>query len=160
VLQLAYLFQFTNVEVDLLLILLFKMLLLVVDAFDDLFSTLAHGCLYFVLELQTLLLECVFALFKCLHRFVHRVQLIQVGHCKLIQTHLRLLLYQLSEVLLGMLALLDLCFEYFFELVDFIECLGVALLLTLSLLQRFFLNLLLDAHVVVFETAQSGLQQD
>lgn len=56
VLQLAYLLKFTYVQVNLLLVLLFKHLLLHLDAMDDGFTTLTHGRFYFESQLLTLLL--------------------------------------------------------------------------------------------------------
>ena len=134
-------------------------LLLSLNASDDIFSAFAHGGLYFVLELLALLLERLLALVEGLHRFVHGVQLVQVAHCELVQTRLGLLLNQLSEVLFGIFALLDLSFQYFFQLLYFVKSKGVPFLLPLPLLMRLLCNLLLNVHIVVLEAAQSRLQQ-
>ena len=134
-------------------------LLLGLNACDDIFSAFAHGGLYFVFELLAFFLERLLALVEGLHRFVHGVQLVQVAHCELVQTRLGLLLNQLSEVLFGIFALLDLSFQYFFQLLYFVKSKGVPFLLPLPLLMRLLCNLLLNVHVVVLEAAQSRLQQ-
>ena len=109
-LQLAYLLEFTHVQIDLLLILLFKHLpaqrshhkgqtadfnladvehlLFRLNTMDDIFTTLAHGRFYFVSQLLSLLLERVLPFFKCLHCLVHRVQFIQVTDGECVQARL------------------------------------------------------------------------
>lgn len=65
---------------------------------------------------------------------MHCVQFIKVTDGELAQTRLRLLLNQVTEVLLGVLALLNLRLQYFLQLMDFFECLCIPLLLLVSLL--------------------------
>lgn len=91
---------------------------------------------------------------------MHRVQFVQVPNRELIQTLLRFLLDHLSKVLLCVLPLFDFCFEYFFELVYFVESSCVALLMSNALFQRLLLYFLLNRHIVVFEVSESGLQLD
>ena len=89
---------------------------------------------------------------------MHRMQLVQVAHSELIETLLRLFLNQNLKVLFCILSLFDLCLQYFFELVNFIECFGIALLMTLSLLLRFLLDLLFNCDIVILKTTQGRLQ--
>lgn len=82
---------------------------------------------------------------------MHCMQLVQVAYCELIETFLGFLLDQNSEVLFCILSLFNLCLQYFLELMDFIKCFSVALLMTLSLLLSFLLDLLLNSNIVVLE---------
>ena len=66
---------------------------------------------------------------------MHRMQFVQVAHCELFKAFLGFFFYQYSEVLFCVLSLFYLSLEYFLELVNFIECFRVALLVTLALLQ-------------------------
>ena len=52
-------------------------------------------------------------------------------------------------MLIGILALLDLCLQYFLQLLDFIKGFGIALLMSLALLLRLLLYLLLNDDIVV-----------
>ena len=61
-------------------------------------------------------------------------------------------------MLFCVLPLLDLRFQDFFELVNFVERLRVTILVALALLLRLLLYLLLNRHVVVLEIAKRGLE--
>ena len=61
-------------------------------------------------------------------------------------------------MLIGILALLDLCLQYFLQLLDFIEGFGIALLMSLALLLRLLLYLLLNDDIVVLQASQSRLK--
>lgn len=61
-------------------------------------------------------------------------------------------------MLIGILALLDLCLQYFLQLLDFIKGFGIALLMSLALLLRLLLYLLLNDDIVVLQASQSRLK--
>lgn len=127
---------------------------------NDVFSALPHGCFNFESQTLPLFFQGLLALFKGLDGLVHRVQLVQIAHGELLEALLRLLFYQLLEVLLRVLPLLDLRLQNFLQLVNFFQSLRIALLVPQLLLLSLLLNLLLDDNVVVLQITQRRLQLD
>ena len=104
--ELPNLLKVSDVQIDLLLVLCFELLpatntrsngstqpllvaihlLLRADPTYDLFLALSHCHFNFLTHNCAFLLERLLSFLECLHRVVHRVQLIQVGHCELVQT--------------------------------------------------------------------------
>ena len=88
-------------------------LLLCVDIIDNIFPARSHRGFYFLSQVLPLLFKCLLASFKGLDCLVHGVQLVQIGHCELAQTRLRLDFNKAAHVFLRILPLLHFSFEYF-----------------------------------------------
>ena len=89
---------------------------------------------------------------------MHRVKFVQIAHRELFEALLRFLLDERLEMLLSVLALLYLRLEDLLQLMNFLQCFRVALLVPLPLLLRFLLDLLLNGDVIVFQVAQCRLK--
>lgn len=85
---------------------------------------------------------------------MHGVQLVQITHCELIEAFIGLFFNKGAEVLLSMFTLFDFSLENFLQLVDLVERLRVAFLVTLLLFECLLFNLLFDCHIVIFEAPQ------
>ena len=68
------------------------------------------------------------------------------------------LLDEVSEMFLGVFALLNLSFEEFLEHLDAVETLGVLVFVRLALLDRLLVDFSLDCLVVVLQLIERGLE--
>ena len=89
---------------------------------------------------------------------MHGVEFVEIAHSELVKYGLGLVFYELLEVLLRVLSLLNFSLEDLFQLMYFVQCLCVALLMFHPLLVGFLLDLLLDSDVAILEPPHSRLQ--
>ena len=89
---------------------------------------------------------------------MHGVEFVKIAHSELVKYSLGLVFYELLEVLFRVLSLFNFSLEDLFQLMYFVQCLCVALLVFHPLLLGFLLDLLLDGDVAILESPYSRLQ--